>query len=92
VIGFILDEQSYPTHLVLATTINGSLQYVGTALTEKLPPEDIKQFKKRATSLYRPRPLIPAPVNAYWLKPVIAVRVIYKDWTASRKLVEPVIS
>jgi hypothetical protein len=89
IIGFTLSSQTNtPEELILASLVNGTLQYVGKISTDKMTPGELKDLSYRLPKFYREEPMVAANIpNAHWLKPIMCVQVVHKDWTPSRKLV-----
>ncbi len=75
--------------LLLATKINGRIQYVAALEFETLPPQAKADIEELLPQISAKRAFVKSPYPAEWLRPVIMCRVSYTELEKSGRLKEP---
>lgn len=75
--------------LLLASKVNGRIQFVAAVDFETLPTEVRTDILKQLPELAAKRAFVKSPYPAEWLKPAIMCRLSYTDLQESGRLKEP---
>jgi hypothetical protein len=75
-------------NLLLASLVNGELQFVGKV--SKGIPEDVgKELAVRLAELKRQIPVVKCRGSANWVKPVVACKANFAAWTDDKMMIDP---
>ena len=89
VVGYNLNPRDGTVaNLLLASLVNGELQYVGKV--SKGIPEDVgKELAVRLAELKRQIPVVKCRGSANWVKPVVACKANFAAWTDDKMMIDP---
>jgi hypothetical protein len=89
VVGYNLNvREGVITNLLLASLVDGHLQYVGT-VSRGIPDDLHKELVARLAELKRNVPVVKCRASGNWVKPVVAAKVNFLSWNDNRKMVDP---
>jgi len=89
VVGYNLNPRDGTiVNLILASLVNGELQYVGKV--SKGIPEDVgNELAARLATLKKKVPVVKCRSSAIWVKPVVACKANFAAWTDDKMMVDP---
>jgi hypothetical protein len=88
IIGYEPNGENDFRSLLLASEINGKLNYVGS-VEGGIPPEVRSELNRRMQKLQRPDPFVQTRMTGKWLQPVLVCRIGAKEWSSNKKLMQP---
>ncbi|VAX35868.1 hypothetical protein MNBD_PLANCTO02-3095 [hydrothermal vent metagenome] len=86
VIGFTRDNEGNFRELLIASTTDSQLQYVGRLKASDLPPQELQEINRLLKKIpLREKPVVKTVYNGIWLKPQMMLKVGYDKLTATSR-------
>lgn len=89
IFGYRTNESGEVTTLLLASAVNGKMQFSGLISTVGMPEDELRKLSARMMRLGRRGPFVKCRYRASWLLPRLMVEVDHEGWGKDGKLVKP---